>query len=78
MREKKTAELLRHGMLGRITEASWGRNVPWPTMHHDLLEYVSSQIILEARMKNPRRQGNGPQSLEQGLERQVECSSSAV
>jgi hypothetical protein len=24
--------------------------MPWPTIHHDLLEHISSQIIFEASM----------------------------
>ena len=36
-----------------VTEA----NIVWPTMHQDLLEYISSQIIFKASM-NPQLQGS--------------------
>jgi hypothetical protein len=60
MGEKKSAELSWH--VGMNNRGILGvQEVPWPTMHHDLFEYVSSKIILEARMKaelKKRRQGN--------------------
>ena len=74
-RKKKMAELSWH--VGTNNRGILGvQEVPWPTMHHDLFEYVSSKIILEARVKaeSKKKWSKGPSAAgkrgrETGLQR---------